>query len=509
MALPLSHLSRPFVARKYGPSSFERFDHLSAASLGSRELGKVLVDCRFRLSQSKWGTLGDDNNPAGILYMDLSFNQPKDCRLSSATVLVTLEYDPEPDCDRKVGTTTSNCLQVTEWFGPKELRGPEKIMMVKKIFHFTPNVNALGNGAGGVGIDTEKTSTHNSRWTFSGQILPGKDKRGRSVRGAAYRTLKWELNENELESRSIHNNVIHTAFTFEHEGKPFYLRVKIKGKLQRTKDRIKHHLKFPPDRNKGQGSTLTLISLGKGNSFSKRLDKLASGLPIAMQKENQDATPLEMQDTLPASFQEEPINTIVSNNLGNAVGSKPPSLLQGAPLLAIEDQTIQNLSKAILAFCNTREPERYLADIPSTLQRKRTVEQTPEREFLEAEVAEREVETAQGALLRFAQFAPFLLMVQFLASLLEIFGGKGPSNPSMSSESGRKYIEDMDEAITSERRKAAEKLSLKNQTKYIEDVDDSTRRLPALIEQARRHETRESRMGSIPVVGRESRKWRS
>jgi len=100
-------------------------------------------------------------------------------------------------------------------------------------------------------------------------------------------------------------------------------------------------------------------------------------------------------------------------------------------------------------------------------------------------------------------------MVQFLASFLEIFAGKWPSNTPMTSESGRKYIEDMGEAITSERRTAAEKLSSKNHTKYIEDVDDLTRRLPAVIEQAQRHETQELRMEPTPMARGESRRWRS
>lgn len=86
--------SPPRLARKYG-RYFQQFDNFSMASLGHRGLGKVKVDCRFRLSKSKWGVLGETENPAGIIYMDLSFHQPKDYRLTNATVLVTLD-DIEP-----------------------------------------------------------------------------------------------------------------------------------------------------------------------------------------------------------------------------------------------------------------------------------------------------------------------------------------------------------------------------------------------------------------------------
>ena len=61
-------------------STFNAFDHLANVSLCSQQLGKVEIDCRFRHSKTQWGVLGPTENQAGILYMDLSFVQPKDCR---------------------------------------------------------------------------------------------------------------------------------------------------------------------------------------------------------------------------------------------------------------------------------------------------------------------------------------------------------------------------------------------------------------------------------------------
>lgn len=85
----MSHAPRPVMARKWG-RSFEPFDLLPIASLNYRELGKVKVDCQFRQSKSLWGVLGEEESPAGIIYLDLKFDQPKSCRLSSATVVSQL-----------------------------------------------------------------------------------------------------------------------------------------------------------------------------------------------------------------------------------------------------------------------------------------------------------------------------------------------------------------------------------------------------------------------------------
>jgi hypothetical protein len=156
--------------------------------------------------------------------MDLSFDQPKECRLSSATVLVTLEEYLNESDNARVPAVLSSSLQVTDRYGPKQLSGEQKTMPVKKIYHFTPTVNAIGNGGGGVGVDTEKTITYVDRWISTGQLLPGKCEFRSHVRGTTYRTIKWELTENDLESRSVHTKSIHTGFAFQHEGKPFYIR---------------------------------------------------------------------------------------------------------------------------------------------------------------------------------------------------------------------------------------------------------------------------------------------
>jgi hypothetical protein len=81
----------PLVARKIGAHHFQRWDNADSGGLGSRHVGKVLIDCKFRLAESQWGTLGTSNAPAGVIYIDLSFNQTKGHKLASASVQISLQ----------------------------------------------------------------------------------------------------------------------------------------------------------------------------------------------------------------------------------------------------------------------------------------------------------------------------------------------------------------------------------------------------------------------------------
>jgi hypothetical protein len=475
VAIPVHQFSmtsgpRPYLARKYGPATFERFDHLDVASIGSREIGKVLIDCKFRLSDSQWGTLGNAENPAGIIYMDLDFKQPQGCRLANATILVKLEYDREPDRKSHIGSVRSNHLYVTEQFGPKELRGPEKIVALRKNYHFTPNVNVLGNGAGGVGVDREKLTKRTSRWIFSGNTISDKGKGRNMPRSTAYRTMKWELQENDLEAQSVHNPVFHTAFAFEHERKPFFLKVEITGKLLRKRDQWKQNLKFPPARSKDQGQALTLVSL-KDGLYNRRLDAVAKGLALAMQKENAENVAVELQDTLPASFHEAANPSPLSNHQlqGNY---QPPDFLSNAlPPLTIEDQMTESLLRAIPVLCNPPAQQRIGNDLPSNIERgisgdipherqsrrepQLNHEHQPQQYGLDSnansvdqeDLKTGQVNVIQDSLDTPSQYSPFIMMFQLFASLLGIFGGIWPSNENGSASHNARIVDAVDDIV--------------------------------------------------------------
>jgi hypothetical protein len=59
--------------RKFGQYEFSKFPSADIAFVGSKSIGKVEVNCRFRFDESKWGVLrsGDKIRAAGIIRMDL------------------------------------------------------------------------------------------------------------------------------------------------------------------------------------------------------------------------------------------------------------------------------------------------------------------------------------------------------------------------------------------------------------------------------------------------------
>ncbi|PQE08915.1 Pfs domain protein [Rutstroemia sp. NJR-2017a WRK4] len=335
---------QPLISRRYGRSLLSCAP-TPVAFLSHKEIGKVDVDCRLRLSKSQWGVIGKDENPGGIIYLDLNFDQPADCKLSSASVSVTLE-------EHRV--LKEDALFATDQFGPKRLTGELYEVPVTKNYRFTPHVEVLGAGAGGVGIDTSKRKVLSSRWSFTGQLLFAEDKDD-ATREKVYRRLKWELTENKLESRVLHSNLFRAGFTFEHERQPFYLKIEIEGKLRRTKDRIINWLKFPPGSQKNDGVP------GKS---TRSLDALADGLSKAMEMENLQDIPVQMPETLPVSFTE-PAHTSILKKPSylplNGSVSGGTEQLSGRPIRTTElllgslpeSQPLNDLSAS---YMNSRNP---------------------------------------------------------------------------------------------------------------------------------------------------------
>ncbi|RAL60915.1 hypothetical protein DID88_010240 [Monilinia fructigena] len=317
--------------------------------------------------------------------MSLGFDQPRDCKLSTATVSITLkEHDPGDDRGRRLGNRpVSHSLRITDRYGPKQLFGKERLVSVKKNVHLTPNINVFGNGAGGIGIDTTKEVLLSSRWVFNGRLKPAAHPTQKGRHTAVYRTLEWELTESDFELHAAHTNIIHTGFAFEHDGRPFYMEVNVKGKLQSTKDNILRYLKFPSNQDKNKGSASTFVHLPRGCRNSARLDSLADSLPRQMEMENLEAVPTEVPDALPGSVymggivgcpREEGFG-IISSAAASSSRSRRPSIianstervtLHSVPSnprisnLALTDSkysSVENLSKALdlLVFTDTSQ----------------------------------------------------------------------------------------------------------------------------------------------------------
>ncbi|KAF3764094.1 hypothetical protein M406DRAFT_259002, partial [Cryphonectria parasitica EP155] len=263
------------------------------ASIGSRTLGKMVIDCEFLFKKSLWGVLGDKEYPAGIIYLNLNFGPPKGCRVKSATITITLD-DTDPSVSHlKYGRNlhrTGCPVQITSWYGPRELGGQMKTVDTQATKEFVPEINVLGSGGGGVGFKSKKYFQHQARWSFNGQLLPGKDT-------WVYKTLRWDLSENELERQSFRSNTIRTAFAFEHSGQPFFMKVDIDGKLEGWNQQVRSKFKFGASNTKSSSIT-TLLDFEDYTRYKKSLDTLARSLPRDMEMANLEEIPVEVPDVI-------------------------------------------------------------------------------------------------------------------------------------------------------------------------------------------------------------------
>ncbi|KAI0205542.1 hypothetical protein F4808DRAFT_472227 [Astrocystis sublimbata] len=274
--------------RKYGPYRVERFNDLLQASIGAQDLGKVQIDCKFLMNQSQWGTL--DLQKAGIIYLDLTIIQPGDCRLSSAVIQVTLD-DEDPYLAQEFPRDTKVWpLQIRER-GPREILGGPRHETVITHNRFGPEVE-IGSiaGIGGVVHESMKKTVRDCWWRFESHLKPDKKAKSR-----AYKVLQWHVTENELQAQPLHKNTFHTAFSFAHGGQPFFMHVKIDGKLQDKTSNFRHRLgrklKFASLSHESRQTT-TLVHFRKPEMFNTPLDDLEKCLDDEMQRINMAHPPV-------------------------------------------------------------------------------------------------------------------------------------------------------------------------------------------------------------------------
>ncbi|KAK4225602.1 hypothetical protein QBC38DRAFT_482532 [Podospora fimiseda] len=313
--------------RKYGQNDFERFDAERAGgtylNVGSRSIGQVEIDVKYRWKEAQWGVVGSNKRPGGIVYMDLTFSQPHGYRLKSARVFVTLSEDSntymlkksapkrERASSRSRNLMNGNYgLQLTEHFGPHLLTGPKTVQKESKSTSFVPTVELGGIvGLGGVGQSKDISRDRESQWTFMGRIRKLESSR-------CYTTLEWELSENELDHSQPHKPDYQTGFAFEHNCRPVYMRVEIEGKLRGKGQRLAHKLRhnsfvdrchpFSSNPNKENFSSLTCIDLSENKEFQMILDPIAKSLDEAMGLKNSSLNRgLEVPGPMQAQYFEE------------------------------------------------------------------------------------------------------------------------------------------------------------------------------------------------------------
>ncbi|RSL83526.1 hypothetical protein CEP51_004473 [Fusarium floridanum] len=437
--------------RRFGRCEpFRRFDHVAShASVAAMSIGSMTVDCQFLFEKSQWGVL--KRFPAGIVYMDLNFGPPQGCRVKSATITVTLDEFDEALAQYKNQppgfVEKSPCpVHMTECYGPRYLLGEEKSTEFKQTTSAAPEIHASGVGVGGVGVSTEKSFKSSSRWSFNGQLLSGKGH-------WAYRTLRWNLNYNELESQSFQKGCVHTAFSFHHGGQPFLMKVEIEGKLGRS-DRMKSKLRFGSNNYKEDGQVTTLIDFRETRTFQKRLDRLAESLPSAMEWENSKNIPIEIPDAAPASFhtaspgaedstpnEMEPPQGGISKHEPLETAPNAPAIETGRVSLRLKTQEIQpqqnatvpteqNIARLIRRLTRPIEPETIgrslegsCPSVSSTVvDLEEEQEQTSHSDEKKTELALASLNADQEAMLKILQIPALLTFLQLIATLMDMLG---------------------------------------------------------------------------------------
>ncbi|KLU82303.1 hypothetical protein MAPG_01377 [Magnaporthiopsis poae ATCC 64411] len=291
--------------RRYGQNDFDKFDEENARGsflpVGSESVGKVEIECKYRWRQSQWGILGPQN-PAGIVYMDIVFHQPDGYWLKNATVWITMGEDEKSTYARgspkkRLGAD-EYAVQISEHYGPESLTGGKTSRTETKTTSLNPKVSILNVAdIEGFSRTSEHTQERSKSWKFSGNV--------RRPQGCAgYRTLKWELIENDFDPDQPHSQEYRTAFAFEHSQRPVYMRVEIEGNLGRKSKRVWQNVnkRFSSCLGNKDKSTLTYIDLSKGPRSTYPLDELARSLKMAMELENYKNVPVVVPDPAPAKF---------------------------------------------------------------------------------------------------------------------------------------------------------------------------------------------------------------
>ncbi|PYI09515.1 hypothetical protein BO78DRAFT_308414 [Aspergillus sclerotiicarbonarius CBS 121057] len=259
----------------------------SSASLCDVKTGKVRVDCCFLMSKTRWGEL--HGHPLGLMYLDLTFHQPAECKLAHATITMTF---------RNMGRSRPG-LEVTEFFGPQSLSGEKRERQVSTTLEANPKIGAATANVEGIGLSRKSAVTHASRWKFTGSRFAAEPSIMKATRSSQYRQLVWHLEENELEQQAVHHSTVHTGVAFHHTLEPFYLDLQIEVKMQRWHHRIRQHLVCPPRNRKAL--TRAKIDPVSSKTVDPSFPQLAMDLNQAMIEKNLHPV-VEVSDPRPATF---------------------------------------------------------------------------------------------------------------------------------------------------------------------------------------------------------------
>jgi len=278
--------------RNFGRQDLKEYDALSTdISVGNSEIGGVSVDCRFLFSKSRLGVLRDKEHHGGIIYMNLSINQPLDWSLREANISVILEDAPSADSrrsDRRMSRGESVEI-LNEYYGPKSLVGPETTAETTKSYNIGPQVDVAGFGGSMGEIGSSVTQPRTSWWNFSGT-----PKTANASSSSKYTILTWTMSQNTLANSAEHPAKIQTAFAFSHHYQPFLLRVEIEGKLRHLHHRCKDKTIGLFTKAKREKSMLLLFKLGDEDRHEEQILEHAKALEAEMTRAACEAKIIEV-----------------------------------------------------------------------------------------------------------------------------------------------------------------------------------------------------------------------
>lgn len=227
-------------------NGFEMLDEeneaVSHSCVGLGTIGEAEIECTIDWEKSLWGVLGPEMTPAGLLYMNLSFKKPYKSSVARVTVSITLSEDDLPH------GAPAGPLLVTQFHGPSEILGSDLV--------------DEPSGSGPSGKDAER---YGHTWGFAGLVR------------MTYRTIQWTFTRYKPDERDS-PSTFPIAFVFEHGGRPFNMRVEIKGKLDRRWLYKHPHYGIM----KKSAGVLTVIDPGGMPSPPKSLDGFAADLSKSM-----------------------------------------------------------------------------------------------------------------------------------------------------------------------------------------------------------------------------------
>ena len=212
-------------AKQHGLYAGRAFDR--DRSLGNREFGKTTVDCCFLRSESKWGTLGE-NNPAGLLRLALNFHEPANCKLSSAEVNLCF-LPAEASADPPLPPPN-----VTKHLYPQLLGGPPLSRHTSRSNDIEPTVEAMRTSVGGVGIHNTTELSKTFRWFLQGSRLPNEQN--------SYTKAEWSWEANNPNEQSEIKRAFELALVLLHSGPRIDVMVSIKGRLRHLTQRWRTYI---------------------------------------------------------------------------------------------------------------------------------------------------------------------------------------------------------------------------------------------------------------------------